>query len=225
MDFTKFVSLLMKSSLFLARADKLGDPFEGSFSKANVELRPELYKNKIPMEELQRLIGYYKQLPRFTLINCWHWSEYESAAMWKLYSTWNNGIAVTTDFKSLTEGLIDEENIFVGKVDYVDYDSTFIGEGFSFAPYFNKRNSFEHEREVRAITQKPPISDQGIDITTDIYDVGTYYKVDLSILVKEVIVAPYAEDWLMELVQSVAERYGLHAPVTRSSLADEPTWW
>ena len=30
MDFTKFVSFLDKSSLFFARADKLGDPFEGA---------------------------------------------------------------------------------------------------------------------------------------------------------------------------------------------------
>lgn len=29
MDFTKFVSLLEKSALFFARADKLDDPFEG----------------------------------------------------------------------------------------------------------------------------------------------------------------------------------------------------
>lgn len=40
MDFTKFVSLLEKSALFFARADKLGDPFEGAFSKINVALQP-----------------------------------------------------------------------------------------------------------------------------------------------------------------------------------------
>ena len=42
MNFTKFVSLLEKQALFFARADKLGDPFEGSFSKANKQLRPIL---------------------------------------------------------------------------------------------------------------------------------------------------------------------------------------
>ena len=34
MDFTKFVSLLEKSSLFFARADKLEDPFEGYLPRA-----------------------------------------------------------------------------------------------------------------------------------------------------------------------------------------------
>jgi hypothetical protein len=44
MDFTKYVSMLDSGSLFFARADLLGDPFEGSSSRANIALRPELYK-------------------------------------------------------------------------------------------------------------------------------------------------------------------------------------
>ena len=42
MDFTKFVSLLETRTLFLARADKLGDPFEGSVPKNNIILRATL---------------------------------------------------------------------------------------------------------------------------------------------------------------------------------------
>jgi hypothetical protein len=33
MDFTKFVSLLEQSELFFARADKLGDIFEGAYRR------------------------------------------------------------------------------------------------------------------------------------------------------------------------------------------------
>ena len=43
MDFTKFVNLLDTSKLFFPRADKLGDPFEGSFPRGNVMLRPIAY--------------------------------------------------------------------------------------------------------------------------------------------------------------------------------------
>ena len=39
MDFTKFVSLLEKRSLFFARADKLGDPFEGATPINNIKAR------------------------------------------------------------------------------------------------------------------------------------------------------------------------------------------
>ena len=47
MDFTKFVSLLDKKKLFLCRADKLEDSFEGSLPLDNVEsLKSEIYKEK-----------------------------------------------------------------------------------------------------------------------------------------------------------------------------------
>lgn len=39
MDFVKFISLLETNTLFFARADKLGDPFEGSFPKKNATVR------------------------------------------------------------------------------------------------------------------------------------------------------------------------------------------
>ena len=47
MDFTKFVSLLDTQSLYLARADQLSDPFEGSFPALNVALRPHRYPRRI----------------------------------------------------------------------------------------------------------------------------------------------------------------------------------
>ena len=36
MDFTKFVSLIATKKLFFCRSDRFDDPFEGSYSKANV---------------------------------------------------------------------------------------------------------------------------------------------------------------------------------------------
>ena len=39
MDFTKFVSLLEKRALFFARADQLGDPFEGAIPINNIKSR------------------------------------------------------------------------------------------------------------------------------------------------------------------------------------------
>ena len=47
MDFTKLVSLLEKRALFFCRSDKLGDPFEGSYSQANIKLRPTVYKSEL----------------------------------------------------------------------------------------------------------------------------------------------------------------------------------
>ena len=62
MDFTKFVSLLEKQALFFPRADKLGDPFEGSFTKVNEAMRPMLYKDKITEDAL---LGFSQSMKEF----------------------------------------------------------------------------------------------------------------------------------------------------------------
>lgn len=224
MDFTRFVSLLETKSLFFARADILGDPFEGAYSKVNVALRPVLYKGKIPESGLRQIAAFNKEARRFTTVNCWHEADHESTAMWRLYSREHDGIAIKTEFRSLSQSFTCSDSIYIGKVNYVDYDTTFIPEGSSFFPYLHKRQSFEHEREVRAITQKFPARDGKIDLSQEVYALGTYYAVDLSVLIQEVIVAPHAYSWFMRLVQLVAARYGLRAPVSRSGLAEPPTW-
>ena len=47
----------------------------------------------------------------------------------------------------------------IGRVSYVDYNTTIIPEGNAFFAYLHKRQSFEHEREVRAIIFEIPSTD------------------------------------------------------------------
>ena len=224
LTFTKFVSLLDRKAIFFPRADKLGDPFEGSRSKANIAMRALLYGDEVPDEMFQTISEFSQAARRFTLVSCWHENEYESAAMWKLYSGEHDGIAVKTDFNSLKNSLTCEESISIGRVSYADYETTFIDESNVMSPFLVKRKSFEHEHAVRAIRMKFPSTDGRIDYSQAVFDGGAYFDVDIDLLVKDVVIAPYAEDWFVELVQSVATRYNLQAPVRRSSLADAPTW-
>ena len=224
LDFTKFVSLLDKQSLFFSRADKLGDPFEGSYSRMNLQMRPLIYKDQIPDHALQQISEFVKQSRRFTLISCWHRSIYESAAMWRLYAREHDGVAIKTDFQSLSGSLEGSEDVFIGSVSYIDYNEEFIREDNTMAPFLNKRKSFEHEHEVRAMMQEIPSNEHGIDLSQDICDVGLYHNVSIPTLVHEVVVSPFAPDWFLALVQSVAARYELLAPVRKSSLAEAPVW-
>ena len=233
MDFMKFVSLLDTQSLFFARADKLGDPFEGAPPKLNADMRAveaiELRK-QLPDDEASKLIEMRSttdELRRsWTLVNCWHESDYESAAMWRLYSRQHDGIAVRTNFKSLADSFTCSENIFIGKVEYIDYDTEYIQEGNAFTHYLYKRHSFEHEKEVRAITigEFELVKSGRIRAAQGRHETGAYYTVDISHLIKEVVVAPYADKWFMELVQSVASRYGMTGPVSKSRLSENPRW-
>ena len=218
MDFTKFVSLLDKSALFFARADKLGDPFEGALSSVNVTSRAAFYKT-LPETALQgNRINMDKEMRRFALISCWHESSYESAAMWRLYSRETDGIALKTDFSSFKQSMISDTDIYIGRVSYIDYERHFIPEGNAFNFFLHKRHSFRHEQEVRAMNII--FGEKGF--SQDVCDIGKYFEVSLSFLIKEIIVAPYADNWFLELIKSVATRYDLKAPVNKSNLADEP---
>ena len=235
MDFTKFVSLLEKRALFFARADQLGDPFEGAIPINNIKsrytsLKPELSEKEILMYEHLRV-----ELRRFTLISCWHESSHESEAMWKIYSSANSGIAIKTNFDSFVASFITDEQRHLGKVKYIDYDSEKIPDDDLLSPYLHKRKSFEHEQEVRTIIQHiPPEANQEnlpnflsgeIPTWPDLCDTGIYYDVDLNMLIQEVVIDPYAPDWLLDLVSSVAKRYGLQARITKSYLAALPMWF
>ena len=128
LDFTKFVSLLDKQAVFFSRADKLGDPFEGSYTKFNIAIRPTIYGDTIPDHAIQQMSDLVRESRRFTLVSCWHWSDHESAAMWRLYSREGDGVAVKTTFGSFAQCFKTDEDVLIGRVNYIDYDSTFIHE-------------------------------------------------------------------------------------------------
>ena len=227
MDFTRFVSLLDRGALFFARADKLGDPFEGSYSPVNVALRPHLYEDPVISGAISGLGEVLKGLRRFHLVSCWHENTFESEAMWRLYSGERKGIAIRTTFGSLAASLKGDETVCIGRVKYVDYEKTFIPEGNMFSAYLHKRRSFEHEREVRAVHARLPESNDDklrSHAVPDICETGLYLEVDLAELIQEVVIAPSADDWFVELTQSVAAKFSLEAPIRRSALADSPVW-
>jgi hypothetical protein len=165
MDFTKFVSLISSKSLFFCRADLFKDPFEGSYSKANVALRPHVYKD-MPSEKLGKMMEQMSSLAKWvrewTYISCWHANEYESAAMWDLYAKTDEAVAIETTYKKLKSVL--PGKAFLGLVKYIGYESEWLPEGNTFYPFMHKRKSFEHEKEVRAVIQDLPTTDKGVEV-------------------------------------------------------------
>jgi hypothetical protein len=79
-------------------------------------------------------------------------SDYESAAMWKLYLR-DHGVAIQTTFQALTASLASEEDGYVGLVKYIDFQTALIPENNAFWPFVHKRRSFDFEHEVRAVIQ------------------------------------------------------------------------
>lgn len=225
MDFTKFVDLLSTQEMFFCRSDLLGDPFEGSCPVKHHERR---------FDEIQRTAkDFQKEIMMFHLtaveytkyvhINCWHMSDCESAALWRLYLKSDEGIAIRSSRNRLGSAFANSEpGVWSVPVQYIDYveDDPPVPTGM--APFRYKRKSFEHERELRAIVYLDFTMDNGKPTPTPA-DRGIRLKVDLGRLIDTVFVAPTAPDWFLELTTRVAKHFGLHADVVRSSLAtDQP---
>ena len=231
LDFTKFVSLLDRQALFFCRADKLSDPFEGSVSKANLELRLENYeRTPKPAQKImdKRCDPSLKEMKKVTCINCWHINEYESAAMWKLYLKSEQGVAVQSTLKRLRESFNNRtrDEIYIGKVEYIDYCDEPVREEDPRFPFFYKRKSFEYERELRAAIQSLPMPFTQCEINKTGQEIGDgkYVPVDLDILTKKIFVSPKAPKWFTELVKSVVARYNVRKEVSQSSLSSDPIY-
>lgn len=233
MDFTKFVSMLSLKGLYFARADCFQDVYEGAkgtkknkvkwdqfylnFFKESIMNPPEgcevIYTDDEIEVQAEKLLCDLEKgginRKKWTFINCWHENSNESEAMWKLYSSYlENAIAIRTTYKSLYESLGRNPSINIGRVKYLNYQKNFAGVNDSF---WCKRNSFVHEKEVRAI----------------IFDMqhlekGKVISCDLSQLLEEVFVSPSAPNWFGELVNDVIDKYGLSIQVSPSELIQEP---
>lgn len=228
MDFTKFVSLLDKRSLYFCRVDKLGDPFEGSFTEMNVKARKafldEFWKGKIDDEELAEMHvrepKFNKKIIQGMFVNCWHMNEYESAAMWKLYLKSNEGIAIQSTYKRLRKSFNNnsKDNVYIGRVKYIDYGSEGIPRDNLFRAILHKRKSFEYERELRAMVWDDSILGHIMGPDREAHKDGKYVGFDLEVLINKIYLGPGTPDWFDELVRSLIKKYCLRIEVKRSKL-------
>lgn len=238
MSFEKFASLLGTESLFFTRADKFDDPFEG-FTPPSVK---EHYERTIgDITTLEKLQENWR---KYTLCSCWHHGPEESMAMWEKYHMHNSGIAIRTTFDNFKNCLVDDYDVFLGNIEYIDHYEYPIPQNLNemsmlYTWYFYKRKPFEHEREFRAITTQCPrpfmdyIDKHGNLINADITfeknrfpdtcKVGIPFKVDVNTLIGEIITSPYVDDWITETVRSVVYQYGFDFDVNPSTLLDEPS--
>ncbi|CAE6734446.1 hypothetical protein [Candidatus Nitrotoga fabula] len=232
MDFTKFVSLIDTQRLYFARADKFVDPFEGSLPRKNAHARfMPLASPDMSLGEINALLDLKNQLrditrhyKKFVAINCWHANGHESAAMWKLYLKSNEGIAIQSTYKRLRDSIIDDRQVYLGKVKYIDYENDVIRSDNMLAPYMHKRKSFEHEREIRAVV-RIPWTTTDIKITEqEPVDHGIQIRINIESLIEKIYIAPGTPKWFIDLVSAVIKRYSCTFKVVQSKLDEQPVF-
>jgi hypothetical protein len=214
MDFLKFVDLLQRRALWFTRLDQFPDPYEGLLTKPTAEF----------FAATRSRTGYrggvnYEKFRKLRCVNCWHMNDYESAAMWDLYSK-AGGVAIRSRFSRLAESFpatvpIRSWGIRGENVRYLDYETDITAgetsEGLiAHTPgFFCKRKSFEHEREYRLVISLEE---------TEAENTGLSIPVLLEQLIERVVVSPNAPKWVAEVVDKEVAVHGLDVAVIQSDL-------
>ena len=224
LDLPRMLSMLENSSLYFCRADLFEDKWEGAYPQCHLlTVMDALTAAEASNEEIDKRLEFYIETqPRMAYLNCWHMSKVESAAMWQLYSSGGESIAIRTTAKRLSAVLnSNPTQIFLGKVTYCNYFTSgkYWGRGGlevnNFLPHFAKRPSFAHEKETRAVIYAKGDSKDSAP--------GINIEVNLPELIQTVYVSPKSPSWFQDVVRGVLTKYGLskveivHSPLYEPS--------
>jgi hypothetical protein len=209
LDLSKFLDLLMSQKLFMSRSDKFEDQYEGTFSEPTFE---EIRKLSIDNPDF---LNYYKSHREKVAISSWHINEYESFAMWQIFTQNSEGLAIQSTIGRLQNALKPETNFdqHIGEVNYIDYKKEYIPFDDTFFPFLFKRKSFQYEREVRIIT------DTGENKIT--LNEGLKINVDISQLIEKIYIHPKSENWYKNLVIQLVKQLGFDFTIEKSDLESE----
>jgi len=209
LDLSKFLDLLLSKKLFMSRSDKFEDQYEGTFSEPTFE---EIKKLAADNPEF---LNYYKTHREKVAISSWHINEYESFAMWQIFTQNSEGLAIQSTIGRLQKAVRPENNFdqYIGEVNYIDYKKEYIPFDDLFFPFLFKRKSFQYEREVRILTDT---SKSDIKLND-----GIKINVDLKQLIEKIYIHPKSENWYKKLVIELVERLGFGFEIEKSDLESD----
>jgi hypothetical protein len=209
LDLSKFLDLLLSKKLFMSRSDKFEDQYEGTFSEPTFEEIKKLSKDN------PEFLEYYKSHREKVVVSSWHINEYESFAMWQIFTQNSEGLAIQSTIGRLQNALKPEKNYkqYIGEVNYIDYKKEYIPFDDLFFPFLFKRKSFQYEREVRIISDT---SSENIKIND-----GLKIDVDISQLIEKIYIHPKSENWYKNLVIELVSKLDFNIKIEKSDLESD----
>ena len=209
LDLSKFLDLLLSKKLFMSRSDKFEDQYEGTFSEPTFE---EIRKLSIDNPDF---LNYYKTHREKVAISSWHINEYESFAMWQIFTQNSEGLAIQSTIGRLQKALQPEEHFqqYIGEVNYIDYKKEYIPFDDLFFPFLYKRKSFQYEREVRIISD---VTQNNLKLND-----GLKINVDVNLLIEKIYIHPKSEHWYKNLVIQLVAKLGFDISIEKSDLESD----
>ena len=209
LDLSKFLDLLLSKKLFMSRSDKFEDQYEGTFSEPTFEEIRKLSENN------PEFLNYYKSHREKVVVSSWHINEYESFAMWQIFTQNSEGLAIQSTTGRLQKALEAENKSkqYIGSVKYIDYKKEYIPFDDMFFPFMFKRKSFQYEREIRIISD---LSDSQLSIND-----GVKIDVDIDHLIEKIYIHPKSENWYKKLVIELVSKLGYQIEIEKSDLESD----
>ncbi len=209
LDLSKFLDLLISRKLFMSRSDKFEDQYEGTFSEPTYEEIKKLAANN------PEFLSYYKSHREKVVVSSWHINEYESFAMWQIFTQNSEGLAIQSTIGRLQKALEVEKDFkqYIGEVNYIDYKKEYIPFDDMFFPFLFKRKSFQYEREVRILAD---LSEQEIKIND-----GLKIDVDINQLIEKIYIHPKSKNWYKKLVIELVDKLGFDFEIEKSDLESD----
>ena len=188
MPFEVFIDIVINQKLTLLSPAKWEDSYEGWFLK-------ELSKSEKIGEQISQIINSICG-------QCWS-KNGDHIPLWSIYSYNNKSIMIKTTLQDL-EGL---EGVYCREMDYSKGAEISVDELTAFVmnpspenmliPFTKKRDGFIHENEYRIFA----FSDCKPTIDIPIPNINEF--------IKGVMVHPFANDWYVDIVKSVCDRFNL----------------
>lgn len=218
MDVPKFISLLQSSSLFLCRADRFPDRFEGSFTEGTKQLIEQSYKKY----HIACSYPHFKQqLRQGVFISCLSLGIDDNMALWKLYGQSNDCVAITTtvsQMKQALDGYKGVGQLYLRRVEYIRH---WKNPEILIKPYSNifryKTVGFSFEKEVRIILDRHHET-----FDADQKDEGVHIPILLNSFLRSIVASPEASPWFKRVVDEISRKYDLKCPIRTSVMAKKP---
>jgi len=219
MAFWKFEDFLKREQLYFRRIDKFKDENEGRKTKPSIGLLPDKASE---FQEHKSIVEMWEQIDNKGLkhhfICCWNENVSENLGLWIEYGEQNEAIAIVTDEARL-HACVKKTFVEFGRPDYTkDYSKDYNHNTNPDRRCFQKDCSYKPENEFRA-----HIFDHTFNSAIDYEHI--YVDISLDILVKEIIVSPYAplnyEDFVSDIMKKY-EKEWLIERIRKSELKPPP---
>lgn len=249
MELPKLLAMLSSKTMWFAKAALFEDGYEGfckvqrrempphdplskAVTRTDANGRRQISFTELVVDMARRSAEYFDNARQHLYVNSWCIGD-ESMAMWQIYGSGGQGVAVKStvgQYRRAARFNVREEQCAFGPVEY-DLDLTSspdlnldLREGSVPAPgpgvwerllrlAFHKRTCFEYEREWRAALYQDRRPDGA----------GCNIDFDLDQLISSVCVGPRTDAFFADVVAAVMEKFGLSKPLEQSVLLQPPT--